>query len=427
MKQQSLLNQSTTVQSILDWLHTFGKSSDTGNTRLLYSNDWMNAQNALFDQFQQSSLTPYFDDVGNLFGRVEGINRNHKEAILVGSHIDTVIDGGKYDGVYGIAAAWIAVRELLEQHGRPLQTIEVASLCEEEGSRFPLTFWGSGNITNKHKQIVSTEIVDHEDVSLYSAMIEKGFGLGRYPQPYRGDLSHFLEVHIEQGCVLEQDHQDIGIVQSIVGQRRYTIVVNGKSDHAGTTPMNRRVDAMESAASLMTSFTQIARRLDDDLVSTVGKIEAKPNTPNVICHQVTFSLDVRHPSVTTLELYEQEMNTLIAQLEREKRVNVHVNRWTNVKPVNMDASLVELAYKESERLNYQTKFMHSGAGHDAQIFGTHCKTSLLFVPSKDGISHSPKEFTAEHHLRAGVDVLKSMIYTLAYEKRSSYHDESSLS
>ncbi|WP_265181980.1 M20/M25/M40 family metallo-hydrolase [Geomicrobium sp. JCM 19055] len=184
---------------------------------------------------------------------------------------------------------------------------------------------------------------------------------------------------------------------------------------------------MESAASLMTSFTQFARRLDDDLVSTVGKIEAKPNTPNVICHQVTFSLDVRHPSVTTLELYEQEMNTLIAQLEREKRVNVHVNRWTNVQPVNMDDSLVELAYKESERLNYQTKFMHSGAGHDAQIFGTHCKTSLLFVPSKDGISHSPKEFTAEHHLRAGVNVLKSMIYTLAYEKRSSYHDELPLS
>ena len=398
----------TTVQQQIDWLAQFGLTEDGGVTRLLYSAPWQQAQQAVAQRMIDGGLAVEIDAVGNVFGRVQGAT---DEVILTGSHVDTVVNGGKLDGAYGVIASMIAVTELYAQHGKPKKTLEVVSLCEEEGSRFPLTFWGSRSVVGQYSLAHMHGVADRDGTTLEAARAACGL-VDTHIQPR--PISRFVELHIEQGQVLEREQKDIGVVTHIVGQRRYTITICGESNHAGTTPMHYRQDALVAAASCILRFTQLATAMDRDFVATIGQMNISPNVPNVIAHEVKFTLDIRHYDEAIIAAYCEKIFLALDDIARAHEVTYTIEQWLEVAPVAMDTHVNEWVktYLQAERITYCE--MRSGAGHDAQVFGQVVPTTLLFVPSARGISHSPKEHTDEAHLQQGIHVLKALLYKLAY-------------
>lgn len=401
------------IGDMIEWLAAFGKTKNGGVTRLLYSPAWQAAQQALKNKMDQMGFNTYFDSSGNLFGKLQG--RDHKgKTILTGSHIDTVVDGGKYDGAYGIMASLLATSRVFQAYGYPRKTIEVVSLCEEEGSRFPLTFWGSRNINGLYNLDHVKDLKDSDGISFLEAMTQAGFNPAQYSPSVREDVERFIEIHIEQGMILEKNQNTMGVVTHIVGQRRYTVRIVGESNHAGTTPMQFRKDAVSTASYFIFYLTKKAEELDPQLVATVGKLNVTPNVPNVVAGEVEFSLDIRHHKEEVLDLYGKEIFAEFQNVSQRLEIEVAVSQWMDVKPIEMDEEMSEWAREIAKKKNIRYQNIISGAGHDAQVFGTTCPTSLLFVPSHKGISHSPKEFTSIADLERGIEVLTEMLYKLAY-------------
>ncbi|WP_051330881.1 allantoate deiminase [Aneurinibacillus terranovensis] len=402
------------MEEMVHWLATYGADPEGGVTRLLYTSSWTEAQQALEQKMRESGLETYYDEVGNLYGRLTSANPE-AGTILTGSHVDTVKCGGKYDGAFGILAGLLALRYLKETYGPPMRNIEVVSLCEEEGSRFPLTFWGSTNITGTAPVNKITQIQDAGEIPFMEAMKEAGFGLGYYRNPRREDILSFIELHIEQGAILEREKIPIGIVEQIVGQKRYTIECIGEANHAGTTPMVWRKDALRGSSQMILSIMESADRIGAPLVATVGKIEMEPNVSNVIPGKATFTLDIRHPQGDVLDAFCAEAIESCYAIARNRGLQVKVEKHMDARPVEMDESLISRVKEICRHQDLPYKLMPSGAGHDAQIMAPHHPTSLIFVPSHRGISHNPAEYTSKEDLTAGVQVLIELLYQLGYE------------
>ena len=398
----------------LEWLGEFGKDPSGGVSRLLYSKEWIKAQHALKDWIQQEGLDAHFDEVGNLFGTLKG--KNDKETILTGSHIDTVKNGGLYDGQFGIVAGILAISYLKDKYGQPLRNLEIVSMAEEEGSRFPFSFWGSKNIVGMAKRENVETITDFDGTPFVKAMGEAGFGFRDETKGLRDDLKAFVEIHVEQGSVLETEEKSVGVVHSIVGQRRFTVEITGEANHAGTTPMGYRKDAVYAASQMIYEIITLARETGDPLVTTVGKIEARPNIVNVVPGSATFTIDVRHTDEEELVNFTGKMTERIYAIAKEHGVETEIEMWMDAKPVPMDAELVGILEKQCDKMGLNYKLMHSGAGHDSQIFARFVPTAMLFVPSYKGISHNPAEYTEPVDLVEGVKALIGTLYQLAYKE-----------
>jgi allantoate deiminase len=397
----------------INWLGQIGRTENGGVTRLLYSDSWLEAQTAIKKKMEEMGLSARFDDVGNVFGRVEGTEERDR-VILTGSHVDTVVDGGRYDGAFGVLAAMIAVSRLLKEYGAPKKTIETVALCEEEGSRFHLAFWGSGNITGRYQVNDASTVTDGQGTILEDAMHRMRFGQGTYPAARRNDIACFLETHIEQGQILEREHLAWAPVSHIVGMKRMIVCLSGESNHAGTTPMSGRRDALYAASQMISDVVGHAKEQKNGLVATVGQISIQPNVGNVIPGGCTFALDVRHHEYDVLRDFctkELENFRLIAEKEA---VALDIKTWLDDAPVKMDPSMTQRHVELAQQAGIPFKKMVSGAGHDSQIFGVYCPTAMMFVPSHDGISHSPKEFTKIEDLATGVRMLMKILHQMAY-------------
>jgi allantoate deiminase len=219
----SVLSLGQEIEEMLEWVADFAKDPNGGVTRLLYSREWINTQESLINLMKELQFDDvYYDEVGNAFGRLEG-TKYKDQTILTGSHVDTVKNGGMYDGQYGIVAGIIALKYLKSKYGNPLRNIEVVSMVEEEGSRFPYVFLGVKNIWKMVTKQDLKDILDEDGIEIEDAMRKAGFGFKDTPGEIRKDIKGFIEAHIEQGNVLEMEGKDIGVVTSIVGQRRFII------------------------------------------------------------------------------------------------------------------------------------------------------------------------------------------------------------
>ncbi|MEK4008757.1 Zn-dependent hydrolase [Paenibacillus sp. FSL H3-0333] len=425
-----------------------------GVTRLLYTPEWQGVQHFLQERMAGLGLEVRMDQVGNVYGTLAGSQVSDK-VILTGSHIDTVVNGGRYDGAYGVAAAVTALHYLLETFGPPLRTLAVVSFCEEEGSRFPLTFWGSGNVTGLYSGKECIDCTDADGITLGAAMaacglagdeglaaeaaagLEQSGGYGRdeygseRPEagataglersfwrnnsPVRSDIAAYVELHIEQGIILERMSRRIGVVQAIAGQRRYLVKVGGTANHAGTTPMGLRQDALAGSAEMLLALERSALAAGDPLVATTGRLEVYPGTSNVIPGEVQFTLDIRHSEAGVLERFCAAVLAEFAELGRRRGLTLEVQPLLETAPAPMDqelrAALEEICLQQEKP--YLS--MVSGAGHDAQLFAPRCPAAMIFVPSRGGISHSPGEYTSPEELAAGLEVLTAILYRLAYE------------
>ncbi|MDF4198837.1 allantoate deiminase [Bacillus subtilis] len=407
------LSVKNSITDYIEWLAQYGASADGGVTRLLYTKEWMDAQLAVKTEMSSFGLDTRFDDVGNVFGRLSG-TQSPDEVIVTGSHIDTVINGGKYDGAYGVLAAMLAIKRLKEIYGAPKKTLEAVSLCEEEGSRFPMTYWGSGNMTGVFSLQDGAEPRDESGVSLQHAMHENGFGKGVFQAAYRTDISAFVELHIEQGQTLEMSGRDLGIVTSIAGQRRYLVTLEGECNHAGTTSMKWRKDPLAASSRIIHELLLRSEELPEELRLTCGKITAEPNVANVIPGRVQFSIDIRHQHQHVLEQFHQDMVALINGICLQKGIRAVIDEYMRIEPVPMDERLKAAAFEIALENGFSCEEMVSGAGHDAQMIGRRYPACMLFVPSRGGVSHSPKEYTSVRQLEIGVRALTDLLYKLAY-------------
>ncbi|WP_018751168.1 allantoate deiminase [Paenibacillus sanguinis] len=401
------------IAEAIDWLAAYGSDPGGGVTRLLYSPAWQEAQTALAGRMEKAGLATRLDDCGNLFGRLEG-SRAEQKTILTGSHVDTVRHGGKYDGAYGILAGILALEFLRKQFGQPLRPLEVVSLCEEEGSRFPLTYWGSGNLTGRYAVHTPPDIADADGTTLQSAMNAAGFGLGTFSSPRRSDIARFIELHVEQGFVLERERASIGIVQGIVGQRRYTVRVCGSANHAGTTPMKYRQDALLGACEMIEWLERKALHQSEPFVSTVGQLHVKPNSSNVIPGDVSFTVDIRDAHLAALQEFSGEFPEAFARIAARRGLKIEIEEWMNMNPFRMNDEMNKTLAAICHRRSLPFHTMFSGAGHDTQVIGQLCPATMLFVPSRSGISHSPHEYSAAKELAAGIAVLTEWLYYYGY-------------
>nr|WP_263323312.1 Zn-dependent hydrolase [Neobacillus sp. Marseille-Q6967] len=400
-----------TLKQAIEWLSTFGKDSDGGVTRTLYSKTWREAQDALKKWMEGRGFHTYYDSIGNLFGRLPSDDAE-APTILVGSHVDTVKSGGKYDGAYGVIAGVLAINHLYEKFGKPKMNLEVVSLCEEEGSRFPIACWGSGMMTGVYSLNDVVGLMDSEGVNFLDAMKESGFHCQNYS--LRNNLHAFIELHIEQGPSLEKLDKEIGIVQTIVGQKRFRITVKGETNHAGTTLMKWRKDPLHGAVKMILSLYEASMQYDDNLVATVGQLFVAPNVPNVIPGQVDFTIDARHPVESTLIHFYERFSREFFLLGKELGLEVELSKWHEVLPVQMDSKLNDKVLNICCEKGISYHVMNSGAGHDAQLFTRICPAAIIFVPSRAGISHSPFEYTSHQDLETGLKVLTQLLYELAY-------------
>ncbi|MGO2205472.1 MAG: allantoate deiminase [Staphylococcus xylosus] len=394
----------------------FGGLNGGGITRLLYSDEWSNAVHELKYTLEKEGFKASFDSVGNLKGRIEG-SKYPEETIMSGSHIDTVVEGGHLDGQFGVLAALVAMQSLKSEHGQPLSSLEVLALAEEEGSRFPYAFWGSKNFFNLAKREDVNDIADGEGINFKAAMNNAGFDYRSEDNDY-SYIKSFIEVHIEQGKVLETEKKAIGVVNGIVGQKRYTINLKGEANHAGTTPMGLRRDAVVAFSKIATELTDKARAIGDPLVITFGRVDPVPNTVNVVPGEVTFSIDCRHINQEELNDFAKTIDDCVKTVSKQEGVEYDINLWMDEAPTMMDESLVKVVEQAAEQVvgSNDSKIMPSGAGHDSQIFAKYIPTAMLFVPSINGVSHNVTEETNIEDLVKGIEVLKQVLYQLAYKE-----------
>lgn len=401
------------VDKALDWLSSFTKYEDVkGTTRLLYDKTWQEAQKALEDKMRAIGMEVEYDAVGNLFGTIKG-SEEPDRVIATGSHVDTVEHGGRLDGQLGIMAGYLAIKRLIEEEGQPKKSLRLISMAEEEGSRFPYAFWGSKNIFGEAKGEDVEGTVDAQGIKFEDAMREAGFDFLE-GEPQFSDMDAFIELHIEQGMYLEDNKIDVGIVNAIVGQKRWDIVLTGQANHAGTTLMEYRRDAVEGMAKIISQSLDKAKAAGNPLVLTFGRVDPKPNTVNVVPGEVSFSMDSRHTDQEFLNTFTDEVEQIMRDVAEELGLEIEINKWMDEAPVPMDTDLVETIENVSKELNLNYEVMHSGAGHDPQIFAPHVPTAMLFTPSVDGISHNPKEHTDAKDIVPSLEAMTETLKRLAY-------------
>lgn len=395
---------------------SFGLTEQGGLTRLLYTDAWMDAQTKLKKEMEAAGMHAAFDAVGNLFGSVPGSDPS-APSVATGSHIDTVVEGGRLDGQFGIIAGLIAIKNLVSEHGRPTRTLQLISVAEEEGSRFPAVFWGSKNIFNliePDEWNGIADLADNDGVTFGAEMRRHGFDF-RNPADPVPNIGTFVELHIEQGNCLEKKEKPIGVITAITGQKRYEVTLTGEANHAGTTRMEYRRDAIQAYARIVDTSLTLALAEGDPLVLTFGQVTVQPNTVNVVPGSVTFSIDCRHPDGYMLNNFAKKLEAGMKQIAAGLDIGIAINKWMDCPPVPMNYTVVNQVEAVVKAMGIDYEIMHSGAGHDAQIFAPRVPTGMIFVPSIKGISHNPKENTATDDLVLGIRVLENTLHKLAYE------------
>jgi allantoate deiminase len=353
------------------------------------------------------------DAVGSVWGRLEGADGG--KAIVSGSHIDSQRPGGRYDGALGALAALIAIRALKQRFGTPKRPLEAVAFCEEEGSRFPAAnFWGSRAVTARIQPDEPERLRGYEGETIGEAMRSVGLEPARLPEAARDDIDTFIELHIEQGPVLEHAGLPVGIVTGITGLRHYVVEVRGQANHAGAFPMDLRRDPMAGAAEMISGVIQTAATIGRPAVTTVGRMHVDPNFPAIVPGKVSFTVDARHPQAEPLARLYASHEALMRSVADRRGLEVNWHTTLDLPPSPSDPATVRLLQGAAAEQGVPAMLMHSGAGHDSQVMASRSKIAMIFVQSKDGRSHTPEEFTTIEHAVMGIGVLAAGLYQLAY-------------
>lgn len=385
-------------------------------TRRAFSPVFLEGRAFVAQRMQEAGLAVRLDAAGNLIGRREGRFPDRK-TIVIGSHSDTVPDGGRFDGTAGVMAG-IAVARSFQRDGMELDhPFEVIDCLAEEVSVFGLSCIGSRAVAG---QLTNDQLARPEPDSgeiLRDAIDRMGGAADYLDEARRDDIAAYLEMHIEQGPVLQDERRDIGIVTAISGITRLEIVIEGRADHAGTTPMNLRHDALVGAAAAVSVIAKDARRRaaagHGHFVATVGELRVEPNAANVVPSRVTLLVDARAEERSFMEGFIAELRPLI--LRAMSGTGTQITEFRAIsdnRPALCDPVLLDVLEQSGEALGLSSRRMASGAGHDMAWFSRVAPSAMIFIPSKDGRSHTPEEWSEPGEIAAGAAVLHETVLRL---------------
>ena len=390
-------------------------------TRLVFSIKELRSRQVLIHLMRQAGLTVRIDAIGNIFGRFEGSDPG-APAVLAGSHLDTVIHGGKYDGPVGVIGALEAVRTISENKIRVSSPLEVVCFVGEESSRFGFSTLGSSLAAGEVRADDLTHAVDPQGTKLENVLASLGItrrnlkSIRRDPQT----LKAYLELHIEQGPILEAKGKRIGLVTSIAAPSRFRIILKGRADHSGTTPMNMRRDALVASAQLIEYIEKICRQYSSmekgRVVGTVGAIKVEPGVINAVPGRAELAIDIRGASAQSKNRVARQVKQQARVIAKKRGIGVEVLTIREEDPVPLDKRLLRLTRElcDEKQINYE--IMPSGAGHDAMQMAKITPAAMIFVPSKRGISHNPLEWTDPKDIALGTQLLMETMVRVANEE-----------
>jgi len=396
----------------LDGINSFGFNPETGGyNRIGYCDADMAVREWFSEEMRAAGLTVRRDAVANLFGRFGPADG---PCIMAGSHLDTVPEGGAFDGALGVAAALECVRTIREAGLFPEIAIEVVATAEEEG-RFG-GMLGSQSIAGIVTSEWISQAADADGVTLVDAMAAQGLTAADAVNARRSseDIRAFLELHIEQGPVLESRSIPAGIVHSVAGVRNLRVRFEGEANHSGTTPMNLRADAFAGLAMVGTAIPGIiAGYGGENTRVTIGKADLLPNFIHTIPGEAEFVVNIRDTDPALIESVDAALREAIRSAAQANHLKTSIVEQSRIAPVQLDGDLAALLHDEASRLGLEALAMPSGAGHDAQTMQTLCPSALIFVPSRGGISHSPEEWTDWVDIEKGANLLLAALVRLS--------------
>ncbi len=403
------------IATDLEALKQFTATPGKGCTRLPFTKEARGAVDYLTKLMQEAGLTVHEDAAGNVIGVRKGTS--DEPCIMTGSHYDSVLFGGDYDGIAGVICG-IEVARLLRDKGiQPKRDFVVVGFCDEEGLRFGTGYFGSGAMLGNRTPEYCKEFKDNDGISIYDAMKEYGLDPEKIEEAKwpEGSIGRFIEAHIEQGPVLDAENIEIGLVDCIVGIQRYMITVFGRADHAGTTPMDMRMDAVEAATKVISKIPDWAREKADGTVATTGYINTVPGGMNIVAEKVEFTVDIRSKNNDNINDITRR---ICAALDRETKAiggSYEMDTKLIITPVNLDMDMLGVMEESCKEHGYSYKYLPSGAGHDSLEIGQVIPTAMVFVPSKDGRSHCDVEFSKYSDLAKASLVMGDLIEKLLTE------------
>lgn len=407
MQKQKLLINGERLKKELERFAEFGKTENNGVTRLALSEEDRRARDYFRSCCEEIGLTVTVDDLGCMYATLEGTE--NKPPILIGSHLDSVKKGGRFDGVLGVLTGLEVIRTLIDNQIKPKIPVTIVNFTNEEGARFEPSMMASGILAGKFDKNTMMQKKDSDGITFGEAL--KAIGYEGNAENRLKEATALLEMHIEQGPILEKGALSIGVVECVVGMACYEIEVTGDSNHAGTTPMTMRKDALFATNNLINEIRSRLGPLDPDLVFTIGRVTVYPSIHTVIPNKVIFTLEARHKDM-------EIVNTVKGLIE--SLPNLDVNEGCEVKTTKLwerdtvwfDEEICNHLEQSAESLGYTHKRMVSGAGHDAQFIASMVPTAMLFVPSINGKSHNEDELTTWEDCEKGVNVVLDTVLSL---------------
>ncbi len=401
MKNSHLQLSSKRLFNRLDELARIGTTPQGGVRRLALSDEDKCARDLVLKWMGDLDMEIQVDRIGNIIGIRPGAE--DLAPVMTGSHIDTVINGGNLDGNLGVLAGLEIIETLNDASAETRRPVAVGVFTNEEGARFQPDMMGSLVYAGGMELDEALLATDNNGLALGQELSRIGYSGSIDPGSI---VPHaFIELHIEQGPILEQENITIGAVENLQGISWTEITISGQANHAGTTPMHLRNDAGYCAAAITTFVRDMAREIGSGQVATVGTIELKPNVINVVPGTARLTVDLRNADNSQLTHAESLLDDFLGQLSGSEGVNIDTTRLVRFDPVIFDNTIAERIESNAAMLNYSNRRMTSGAGHDAQMMSRLCPTAMIFIPSINGVSHNPAEATDESDVLAGANVL----------------------
>src|SRR5699024_2465065 len=397
------------LKNTIDISSQIGTTSNGGLCRLALSKEDREMRDTFLEWLKEEGLVTRVDDFGNIYGRRRG--KKKLSPVLIGSHLDTQPRGGRFDGILGVLASLEVIRTLNDHGIETERPIEIVNFTNEEGARFEPPLLGSGGLV---------KVFDRDYVYQRKDRVGKTFLEELNKIGYQGeesnriqDIHSFIELHIEQGPILEHENISIGVVEGVKGMTWLEVQINGESGHAGPTPMSLRKDALICASQLILHAENKCKKYDHAFTITAGRISAIPIVVYSIADQLIFSLDVRHQDNEMRETFIQDIKTDFYDLAKESRLNIEMKEIWKVNSTIFNSNIVNLIEYISEKLGYSFKRMTSGAGHDAKYISRVAPTGMIFIPSVGGRSHIESELTLDRDIEKGAHVLLHSVLDLA--------------
>jgi allantoate deiminase len=405
------------IRGHIEALARFTATPGAGSTRLSYTDEFRQACEYIAGHARALGLSVRYDAIGNLRARFAGANPR-APAVLVGSHLDTVIHGGDFDGILGVVCGLEAMEVLKESGVQPECPLELVNFVEEEGTSFRCPLTGSKAVTDTFEVDDLKTLRKESGETLYDCALAFGLDPDRLAIDCvsRESVKAMLELHIEQGAVLESEGIPVGIVERIAGSENHRIRLQGRANHAGTTPMHLRYDAMAGAAELILDVERIASdRSRPDTVATVGRLHCNPNAVNVIPGQVELSVDVRDVEVGRIDSAAAAIREAVEGVATRRGLGWEMELTGRSAPQPLHGNIIGLLTRLAEEHGIPHRPMNSGALHDAAMLARVTDTGMIFVPSRGGRSHTPREWTDYADIEFGANLLLAALHRLAMQ------------